>query len=197
MHGMSIARLKNKIVYNNIFFFFSASMWMEHPSESSRISSPSAFPTRKTDRCEYTRAFGTRKIGRQEADLWRQIGAKHLSLLPTGASMPIRLVSGLLAPLLAAQTLTRTPTIQALSCSHKNWTPQANKGSNGCRRITWFTIIARTQNDSHKAFLQNARQPKNPRVEVLLIFNSIIICTHKTFSRAIFFFSFVFLNFVC
>ena len=159
---------------------------MERQLESSRTTSLLASLTRRTNRWGYIRAFGTPMTGRREAVLWRRIGAKRLSPPPTGTSTPIRRVSGPPVPRLAAQTIT-TP-IPALSCSRKNWTPQAKKGSNGFKKITWFTIIVRTQNGSHKASHQNAQRPTNPRIEIIL---------YLTFWRADLLILFVFLNLVC
>lgn len=130
--------------------YLAAFMLMAHPLESSRTWSQLVFHTQRTSPWGYIQASGTLMTGPLEEVWSRQIGPKLPLLLHTGISMLIMLAfGGLRVLLLAVQIQTQ----RALSCSHNNWTPQAKRGFNGCKRITWFIITAQTQSDSRKAFL--------------------------------------------
>ena len=152
---------------------------MEHQLESSKTVNLLAFLTQRISQWGYIPAFGTPTTGRREAVSLRPIGAKRLSPLRTEASTPIRPAFGLLVPLLVAQT-------QALCCYRKNWTPQAKRGLNGFRRITWFTIIARTLRGSHKASLKNA-------LHLRLAFVNQFVYSHMHMLTFLFVFVFFFL----
>ena len=137
----------------------SASLWMAPPSDSSRTWSPKVLHTQRTSPWGYTPVSGMLMTGQQEAGLWRQTGAKHHSLPPTGTSM-LMLVCGLLDHLLAAKIPVLLPPTLG---STRSWTLQAKRSSSGCRRTTWFTITAQTQSVSHRAFLLNALPQTTPR----------------------------------
>ena len=139
-------------------FLYSDSTLMVDQLESSRTWSLLAFLTRRTSQWGCTLAYGTLMIGPQEEGLWRRTGLKHLSLLPSRASMPM-LVFGLMVCLLVAH-----PTLPVMHGSPKSSILGAKRGWHGCRRITWSTIIVRTQSDSLRASRSNALLPPRHRM---------------------------------
>lgn len=135
------------------FFGWTDSMWMERPLENTRIVNQWEFHIPRTNQWGYTQVFGMQMIGLQEEDLSRLIGAKHPLVRLIETSMPM-----LVFPTLhhhhhlpAILILLLQPAVHGWM---KSWITQAKRGSNGCRRITWFIITALILSDFHKDFQQ-------------------------------------------
>ena len=118
---------------------------MAHQSGSSRTWSRWAFCTRRTNRWESIRVFGTPTIGQRGAVWWKQIGAKHRSLRLTGTSKPTLVFSP--AELLCAHLRAQLTQIHG---SLNSYTQLMKRRSNGIRRTAWFTITALIPRDFPK-----------------------------------------------
>lgn len=97
-------------------------------------------------------ACGTRMTGQLKVGVWRLIGPKHLSPLPTGNSMPMPTE---LVPIQSPQPqkmITRHGV-------HKELMQQAETGFDGCRPSTWSTTTAMTANGFPMVFRRNASAP--------------------------------------
>lgn len=132
---------------------YSDSPLMALPLESSRTQRPLGSPSQRISPWGYTQVCGMLMTGQQEVDLWRQIGHKLHSQLPTETSM-LKLAYGLLEHRLVVRVLLNPPV--AHRGFRRSWTPQANRGWNGCRGTTWYTTIAQMRSVFHWVFLPNA-----------------------------------------
>jgi len=122
-------------------------------SESSRTQRLLGCPSQRSSPWGYIPVCGMLMTGPQEVDLWRQIGHKLHSQLPTETSM-LKLAYGLLEHHLVVPVLLNP--VVAHHGFRRSWTPQANRGWNGCRGTTWYTTIAQTPSVFHRVFLPNA-----------------------------------------
>ena len=143
---------------------FSVSQWMVHQLGSSRTWNRREFRIRRTRRWEYTRVCGMQMTGPQEVVWWRQIGAKRHSLPLTEISEPMHVFGRLELRLV----------VRIHGCL-KSWIQQEKRSWNGCRRTTWSTITAQIRRGSHKAFLKNARLPKDNRTSLNVCSSDILI----------------------
>ena len=86
----------------------------------------------------YNPACGMKMIGKPEVDLLR----------PTGLNPPL-LHHSTTSMLLVLLTLLKMIF----------WTPSKSRGSSGCKRTTWYTIIVETPRDYSRRCLDNANEP--------------------------------------
>lgn len=151
---------------------------MAFPLENLRTWSLMAFLSRGTSQWEFTLPFGMPMTGRPEEGLWRQIGAKHPSLLPTQTSMTTTLVFGLMGNILLAIQIMIMLIFHfqvgmlRVRGTGRSWALQGEDRWNGCRKTIWFTIIAQTINDFRTVSLKNAIS----RIRNFDVVRELIVC---------------------
>lgn len=144
------------------------------PLESSRTRNRVAFHSQRTRQWDWPLVSGMLTIGQQGEGLWRQIGAKRHSLLPTETLMPIRHVSGqgTIEHLHAALHHRRVLKQLVMNGSQKILIQLGRRGWDGCKRTTWSITTALIPRDFPRASLLNARHD-DLRTPMCKLFDSI------------------------